>query len=59
MALRKGNNGALFEKIADIAARIPDDDLKKIPTDGARNHDKYIGEGKGCEKDDDQRQSRA
>ena len=36
----------IHEVISEMAAEIPEEELAKLPTDGASNHDKYLyGEG--------------
>ena len=33
---------SLFEKLADIRERVPEEVWEKLPTDGAENHDYYL-----------------
>ncbi len=33
---------SLFEKLAEIRERVPEEVWDKIPTDGAENHDHYL-----------------
>ncbi len=33
---------SLFEKLADIRERVPEEVWEKLPTDGAENHDHYL-----------------
>jgi hypothetical protein len=33
---------SIWERILAIAAAIPDEELEKLPKDGAANHDQYL-----------------
>lgn len=33
---------SLFEKLAEIRERVPEEVWEKLPTDGAENHDHYL-----------------
>ena len=33
---------SLFEKLADIRERVPEEVWEKLPSDGAENHDHYL-----------------
>ena len=37
---------ALFERIREIWAQVPEQERRKLPTDGAASHDRYIGESR-------------
>ncbi|MEO8073997.1 MAG: hypothetical protein ABI686_12235 [Acidobacteriota bacterium] len=39
---QKKDSRPIWEVIAEISSRVPDEEWAKLPTDGAENHDHYL-----------------